>query len=148
MWNKSKSFLLSRILVWIFISALLIILIFSSKILPMYIAYRKEEPHFFLPLLLFSICTSVFAFTALFSMDRLLKNLKREQVFVKNNVRLLRIISWCCYGVAVCFLVFSFISLLFILFSVIFAFIGLMLRVAKNMFEEAVELKAENDLTV
>jgi hypothetical protein len=88
------------------------------------------------------------AFVALFSLDRLLAAIKRNEVFTASNVRYLRIISWACFAAAFVLLAGSFIFLLFLALAILATFFGIVLRVVKNLFAAAVELQAENDYTI
>ena len=45
-------------------------------------------------------CCLPFALLALGALHRLLRNLLREFLFIAQNVTLLRVLSWCCFGVA------------------------------------------------
>jgi len=78
----------------------------------------------------------------------LLTNIKRNLIFTSANVKLLRIISWCCIFVGLEYFVFghSFVSLILCSFAALF--FGLILRVIKNVFEKAVEIREENDFTI
>ena len=78
----------------------------------------------------------------------LLLRVKKENVFSAKSVSLIRGISWCSIGVGV---IFALLTYYFTLSSVIaFAtlFLGLCVRVVKNVIEKATEIKAENDFTV
>ena len=78
----------------------------------------------------------------------LLLQVKGENVFSEKSIGLIRGISWCSIGVGV---VFALLTYYFTLSSVIaFAalFLGLCVRVVKNVIEKATEIKNENDLTV
>ena len=61
---------------------------------------------------------------------------------------LLRARPWCCLLAAVPFGVFGIWRSLSIIVALAAAFFGLILRVLKNVFEKAVELKEENDYTI
>ena len=83
----------------------------------------------------------------------LLKKVKRAQVFTSAAVALLRGISWCCF--AECLILATVGNLLFAPFAPIItsvaavaAFLGIVLRVVKNVIEEATAIKAENDFTI
>lgn len=78
----------------------------------------------------------------------LLLRVRRELVFTSASVALVRGVSWCCVLLG---LFFGLLGLYFrIAFVVAFAalFLGLCLRVVKNVIEQANEIKSENDLTV
>jgi len=91
----------------------------------------------------------VFIMIALFSLDFLLRNIRKELVFFRKNVRYLRIISWCCFAVAVIMLCgWPFISYVLIFVAAAAAFFGLLMRVVKNVIDAACEIKDENDFTI
>ena len=60
----------------------------------------------------------------------------------------LRRCSWCCMVVAAICLVFTAALFYFLLVAAAAAFMGLILRVIKNVFQQAMELKEENDYTI
>ena len=69
-------------------------------------------------------------------------------MFIKNNVKFLRIISWCCFGIAILYFPLTFFRLGGIVIFSILSFMGIILRVLKNVFEEAVILKEEQDYII
>jgi hypothetical protein len=88
------------------------------------------------------------ALVALFSLDRMLAAIRRGEVFTQSNVRILRILSWSCFAAATALLAGSLVSIVFAVIALIAAFFGMILRVVKNLFAAAVELKTENDYTI
>ncbi len=79
---------------------------------------------------------------------RLLLRVRAGMVFSEKSVALVRGVSWCCMFLG---LVFAALGIYFkIAFVVAFAavFLGLCVRVVKNVIEEATMIKSENDLTV
>ncbi len=83
-----------------------------------------------------------------FLLNKLLTNIKKEKVFEHENVTVLRVISYCCFAISLISVVMTFWRLLGLVIVLAFAFMGLLLRVLKNVFEQAVVLREENDLTV
>ena len=79
---------------------------------------------------------------------KLLLLIKGHQVFTDRVVSCLRTISWCCFIEAglLCLGIVYFRLLPVLAF--VAGFLGLVLRVVKNVIEEAVALKAENDFTI
>lgn len=78
----------------------------------------------------------------------LLLRVKSGKVFTTKSVALIRGISWCAMFLCV---VFGLLGIYFQLsFFVAFAclFLGICLRVTKNVIEEATEIKAEHDFTI
>ena len=86
---------------------------------------------------------------------RLLGNVRRSEIFTASAVAKLRSISWCCFaeclilmgGSIVFFRIFVFPHAMLI-FAFAAAFLGIVLRVVKNVIEEAVAIKYENDYTI
>jgi hypothetical protein len=117
-------------------------------ILRWYIAYTGKSAAIYARLLYTLWVCAAPAFAALFCLGRLLRNIDGGQVFVEQNVSLLRLISWCCLAVAGVFLVAAFYYVISLLLGILAAFMGLILRVVKNVIARAVELQRENDLTV
>lgn len=79
----------------------------------------------------------------------LLRNIRHEAIFTHSSVTLLRVISWA--SILAGFLAFP----LFFLFirealfiSFVALFLGVVLRVVKQVIEKATELKEENDATI
>jgi len=150
MWNSIKSVQLSLICTKIVILLIIICAIFLPKILARYIDYAliPIEISNLYPFMAILYLCCIPAMTALACLHLLLSNIRKEKVFVKGNVKLLRVISWCCFITAL-ILVFAVKYYLLIgLVGVTFGFLGLVLRVVKNVIEEAVLLKAESELTI
>ena len=78
----------------------------------------------------------------------LLKTVKSDNVFTAKSVALIRAISWCCFLVGALFLVVGYYFQLAFLIAFAAMFLGLCIRVVKNVLEQATEIKCENDLTV
>ena len=89
-----------------------------------------------------------FALLALFSLRRLLKNIMRGKTFVPENTKQLNLLFICCALAAVITLFAGYFYLPFYIISVAAAFFALILRVIKNVFRSAIELKSENELTI
>ena len=94
-------------------------------------------------------------YAALICLDKLLINIKKDIVFDSVNVKLLNAVAYCCLFASVIGLVsFIIISVYYvsietlILLSLGEAFMALVVRVVRNVFKKAIELKEENDLTI
>lgn len=150
-WTDKMSLTLSRAIVY------LLAVIFALACVYVAVSYIGDcGPHVLIQELgldsagfcvTFYIC-AVLAFTALFFLNRLLKNVKNEQLFIDENVKILRILSWCCYLVGIVLTVYSIWAYPFIVVAAAAAFFGLILRVLKNVFAKAVEMREENDGTI
>lgn len=89
-----------------------------------------------------------FALLALFSLRRLLKNIMRGDTFVADNIKRLNLLFICCAAAAVITFFSGYFYLPFYIISVAAAFFSLILRVIKNVFRSAIEIKSENELTI
>ena len=78
----------------------------------------------------------------------LLKRVDKGLVFTGMTAALVRRVSWCCFFVGLVFAALGFIYLLSWAVCLAAVLLGFCLRVVKNVIEEAIEIKSENDLTV
>lgn len=85
---------------------------------------------------------------ALFQMDRLLSAILCGKVFIRSNVRRIRIVQWCCAAVAAICLVATFGYMPLIFATCIMAFLALTVCVVTKVMDAAVSIREENDLTV
>ena len=92
--------------------------------------------------------SAAFASVILYSLLKLLFNIKNEKVFVLQNVKMLKIVSWCCFVIMAITFAGGMFYMPFMFVSLAGGFVGLMLRVLKNVMHSAVNLREENDLTI
>ncbi len=78
----------------------------------------------------------------------LLRRVRAGEVFTGRSVALIRGVSWCCILFGLLFAVLGYYFQLALAVGFATLFLGVCLRVVKNVVEQAVELKQENDLTV
>lgn len=78
----------------------------------------------------------------------LLLHIRRGHVFSAKTASFIRFISWDCILIAVIFATAQYFHPLAYVIALAAAFLGLCLRVVKNIIEEAITIKDENDLTV
>lgn len=78
----------------------------------------------------------------------LLLRVKKSKVFSDKSIALIRGISWCCFLISVVFALLGIYFQLSFILAFFAVFLGISLRVVKNVIEEATEIKFENDLTV
>lgn len=148
-WNKDKSLRLSRFCVALFMVLLAALCLGAPWLFRLLIALRPAELSGKLPLFLASTYTvAAPAAAALYGLRKLLQNIGGGAVFVAENVSLLRLLSWCCIAAGLLCLASTLYYMPFLLISAAAAFMGLILRVLKNVFAEAVRLKNENDYTI
>ncbi len=111
-----------------------------------YHLYGKEN----LRKIILAVCYTClpFALIALFSLRQLLKNIMRGETFVHDNIKQLDLLFICCALAAVITFFSGYFYLPFYIISVAAAFFSLILRVIKNVFRSAIEIKSENELTI
>ncbi|MCM1165009.1 MAG: DUF2975 domain-containing protein [Lachnospiraceae bacterium] len=149
MWNKDKSIILSQILIKICYVGIVVCGIIAPKLVELYTAKAGEGgAELYTPLLATLMCCVPPGIIALVCLDVLLWNIQKNKAFVAQNVMLLRSISYCCFCVAVIFVYFSILRPF--AFAIVFAagFFGIILRVVKNCFQQAIALREENDFTI
>ncbi|MCI9641191.1 MAG: DUF2975 domain-containing protein [Eubacterium sp.] len=168
MWSKEKSVKLTHVMVRIFYLILTVVAA-ASIIIPITVSDYGPLAFYIVP---FYISVPV-GYIALVCLDKLLINIKKGIVFDNKNVQLLRIFSWLCFFVSmVTFLFVAVVILRMYLDTVgainvtfitiadwyysIFAFcvsvaelfVGVVVRVVKNIFEATIKIKEENELTI
>lgn len=148
MWNAVKSVTLSSVCTKLVIGLVFVLGAGAPYFVEHYMAYTGKNPDLITPLLVTLYACCVPALIALFCLNRVLSNIKKDFIFIDKNVKDLRAISWCCFAVAGILLVSGFYYLLFLIVAAAAAFFGLILRVVKNVIEQAVLLKQENELTI
>ena len=147
--KKDSGILFSRVLVWVF-GLLILILDWVvwpiSRWLMLFIVDMQYCDTVLLIICLY-VC-NVPGFVLLWCMDKLLRNLRQGKVFEDDNVRLLKNISICCFVVSVISL--SLCSRIYSLgiVALMTAFMGLIVRIVKNVFSSAIAMRSELDLTV
>ncbi len=134
---------------------LLIFAVFGSNIFELYMtAYRGfSATGQALKMLkkVFALCfypCAVFAAIILYSLLKLLFNIKKEEIFISENIKHLRAVSWCCFIIAFITFAGGFFYMPFIFVAAAGGFTGMLLSVLKNIMHSAVELREENDLTI
>lgn len=148
MWNTNRSVTLSCICTKIVIAMSILFLCSAPFWVKLYIQYTDMDVVRTQPFLCTIYMTGIIALILLFCLNQLLANIKNNHIFTFKNVSLLRIISWCCFAAAVILLFSGLYYILFLLGAIGAGFFGLILRVVKNVIEQAVIIKTENDFTI
>lgn len=101
-------------------------------------------------LLAFGYLCAALALHMLYCLYKLLCAVERQEVFVAQNITLLRRISWCCTWAAVICVAGGIAVYLpaTVVVGVLAGFMALIVRVIKNAFAQALRMKNELDLTV
>lgn len=95
----------------------------------------------------FYCCVPVVLF-ALWNLDGVLGNIVKAQVFVWDNVKLIRRVCRCCAIVGLICLPAAFIYAPLIFLSIIMGFLCPVVNVVCQVFRAAIEIREENDLTI
>lgn len=162
MWNKNKSIMLTHIIV----RACYVFLAIAAVGVPILLKSGWRELNVLLAGTSNYLICSLFAvvpagYVALICLDKILINVKKDVIFNEKNVKLLRTISWACFyagfvGVILFailfikthFMVMTLFPLAILGLAVAEMFMGLVVRVVKNVFEAAITIKEENELTI
>lgn len=147
-WTKDRSITLSIVCIYIFAAVLLAADIFCYQLTAWFISLRGMHWQQGVGMMVTVYLCSVFAWIALYELLRLLNSLKRGEVFLMKNVRALRIVSWCCAGVALTCLVSVIWYLPFVFVAMAAGFMCLIVRIVKNVFQQAAAMQDELDLTI
>ena len=147
-WDKDKSLLLTRICTALFAALLLTLDLGCFRVMSWFLRLRGLEQSYVWHFVATVYACSVFAWLLLWRLWVLLGNLRRGEVFTAENVRCLRGVSWCCAGAAAICMVSALYYPSYLLVTVAAGFMCLIVRVVKNVFQQAVAMKAEMDLTI
>lgn len=149
MWNKKRSLALSKVSTLLFMALLAAAIVAAPWLVGWLTGHSPNASGAFYGLFLGTLYVGgTLAAAVLVCLYRMLSNIGKGLVFTRRNVSLLRGISWLCIAEgAVCTL-----SALYyfpwLIAGAAAAFIGLIVRVVKNVLAEAVALKEENDFTI
>ena len=81
-------------------------------------------------------------------MEKLLKNILRETVFIRDNVRFIRRVQYCCGMISlICLPAAIFYAPLWFM-VIIMTFLFLVIWVVAQVMDAAVAIREENDLTI
>lgn len=150
--RKNISVIISLAIALITLAALIVIALVLPKLVDSYIDLRGRNDYFSdsdriqVKIILYVILIPAFA--ADIFLLALLNLVAKKKVFTELAVGLLRFISLCCFAEVVLFTVISKFFLLGLVIAFAALFLGIVLRVVKNVIEEATAIKAENDFTV
>lgn len=151
--SKTKSLFLSRILSAAATAIIFLMLFFVPAVSSWYedaaVGYGVfDKYNIFLPMCIVIYFCEAMALAAMWSLNVLLGNINKGEVFTPKNTSCLRRISWECMLAGFSLLVLGLWRFVFVFGALLAIMFGLIMRVLKNVFEKAVEIKSENDFTV
>lgn len=147
-WNKDRSIVLSRICVVLFALLLAALDTGAYWLVGLFIRLRSMPGQTCVFMMTSIYAGSVFGWITLWMLWKLLGNMSSGRVFVSANVRAMRTVSWCCAAVAVVCALSTLYYLPFLVAAMAAAFMALIVRIVKNAFQSALEMKNELDYTV
>ncbi|SHM90752.1 DUF2975 domain-containing protein [Ruminococcus flavefaciens] len=155
MWNNNKSLFLSRVLTITAAGVAIFVAFFIPTIAEWYqymmtveAAGILDRETMYVPMCITLYVCDALALGALWNLHVLLGNISRDEVFIPKNTSCLRRISWLCMGAGSVCIIFGLWSSIFAFVGMVAIMFGLIMRVLKNVFEKAVEIKSENDFTI
>ena len=154
--NKNKiSVLISAVLGVIFLVALVVVCFCIPNVvedmiaIPDRIGFRNEITElgtaFVTADTYLMLAVGALAVVVLFS---LLKVVSEGNVFSVKASKLLSVVSFCCFLEGILSMLMVFYFQLVVCFALAAFFLGVCLRIVKNVIEEATRIKEENDFTV
>ena len=147
-WSKNSSIELSRACVILFMILLAALDIGCYWAVGWFVRLRlMNRDSVFLMMATIYLCSG-FGWVLLVRLWQLLDNIRLQLVFDLRNVKLLRQVSWCCVGAGAVCLVSCLYYLPFIAVAIAAGFMALLVRIVKNIFQQAIDMKAELDLTI
>lgn len=148
-WNNEKSITLTKVCIGIFVMGYISVLAFCPWLMKQFVTYsfsaRGKDVFLFMATV---YACAVPLGVILWNVYRLVAEIGRELIFTKENIRRLRLMSWMCFLVAVICLISMGYYVFYFVIAGCAAFIGLLLRVIKNVFVRAAQIKEENDFTI
>lgn len=148
MWKNSISILLSKSITILYGILIILATPFIPKITSLFIGNIEGKDLYFKYLILILYSTIPFAMVLLFCLYCLLNNINQNKVFIDKNILLLRISSWCCFYSSCIYFIFSSRYIFAMMIATTIAFGGLIFCVIKNVLNQAIILKNENDFTI
>ncbi|NLN97131.1 MAG: DUF2975 domain-containing protein [Eubacteriaceae bacterium] len=152
MWNERKSILLSKIVVIAIIVTIPVLGGFLPTLIQQLLCSGSACPiqsdYYTVAIL---IPYGVMALPGLVLMAflyKLLQNIDNHQLFIEDNVSLLRRISWLCFLIAAVAILATGLWWAWSVLAIAAVLIGLLVRVIKNIFARAIIIKEENDYTI
>lgn len=116
--------------------------------LKLYADVRSLDHSQYLAVLIGYYCCVPVVAAALWNLDKLLRNILRDVVFTRENVRCIRLIRWCCALISLICLPAALVYYPLLFMVIIMAFLCLVVSVVVRVMDTAVTIREENDLTI
>lgn len=146
--ENHRSLILSRAITIFLLVLVGACLIFLPSIMEHYFLYRQMPMKLLPPLLIFCYICAVVALGALLFLLWLLCRIAGGILFDRKNVALLGWLSLCCILISIITAVAAAWYFPCVIIAFAAGFLFLILRVVRNVFAAAAEIKTENDMTI
>lgn len=148
-WSHKQSVILTKYCIWLFIAGYAAVLISCPFLVEDFITFSYTASGKDIWLFVVSVYACAIPIgVILFHLNSLIFAIGNEEIFTEGNIRKLRIISWMCGITGLICLLSMFYYLLWGIPACCMIFMCLLIRVIKNVFVRAKELKDENDFTI
>lgn len=145
---KARSVAVSMVFVVLFALTLGAMLVCAPRLADWYGEFRGLKPVVERCILAAFYACSVPAGVALYCLWRLLRNICKGEMFIKENCQILNVISWCALEVSILCLAACYHYVPLGLVAISMWFIFLIVRVVCSCMLYGTELKDENSLTI
>ena len=155
LWNSKKSIILTKFCILALMVISVIMMFFGRYLISRFLSITggakinisKELSLYIITFI--SYILGIIAQVTLFCMFKFVTNLEKDLVFIPQNIKWLRFISFGCLSAGLLLIVVAVVyHKLYLIFSLAALFMMLIVRVIKNAFEQAVKMKEELDLTI
>ena len=155
LWNSKKSIILTKFCILALMVISVIMMFCGRYLISRFLSITggakiniSNEFSFYI-ITFISYILGTIALLTLFCMLKFIVNLENDLVFVPQNIKWLRFISYGCLSAGSLLIITTVIyHKLYIVLSLAALFMMLIVRVIKNAFEQAVKMKEELDLTI
>ena len=146
MWSERRSLVLSKCCVVVFMLLLVVSAVLAPRAFGVWVSYMPDTRMMYFRATVYTGFAPAALLLAL--LYGLLHRIGAGEVFVSKNTECLRHISWCCFAGALICMVSAFYWFPWCAVGVAAAFMGLIVRVIKNVIARAVALQDDADLTI
>ena len=155
LWNSKRSIILTKFCILALMLVSVIMMFCGKYLISRFLILTggakidiSNEFSFYI-ITFISYMLGIIALLTLFCMLRFTINLEKDLIFVPQNIKWLRFISYGCLSAGLLLIITTVVyHKLFLVLSLAALFMMLIVRVIKNAFEQAIEMKEELDLTI
>jgi len=149
MWDDNRSLVLSKVCVILFMVLMVVFAVLAPRLVTRLLSMSANADSVGMSMFLYTIYSGCIpAAGLLVSLHILLRRISSGDVFVRENIVCLRYMSWCCFAGAGLCLISALYYLPWATIGIAAAFMGLVIRVIKNVFAKAISLQDEAELTI